>query len=86
MAVPADRHVIMLDRWLEALPDQWPVTASFASLEAARDEDGHAGRNPSPLPRAAYRAELVERVRLLDQRTGRRETAGIYRLERRTDV
>lgn len=75
------RYGILLDRWLEAYPDHWPVTALFDTLEAARRRRSHGGHNPSPLPRVAYGARRLEPTRLLDERTGRTEDGGIYRLE-----
>lgn len=74
------RHVIVLDRWLEEYPDHWPVSAMADTLEELRSEDAYDGGNPTPVPRHAYVARLVERTRLLNESTGGSEEGTIFRL------
>ena len=76
------RYGILLDRWRDAYPDHWPVTALFDSLESARRLGSHGGHNPSPVPKTAYGARRLEAIRLLDERTGRVEEGAIYRFDR----
>jgi hypothetical protein len=69
--------IIMLDDELEVFAQHWPIRAQAADIDTLRRQRQFDG-NPTLVARASMRVELRENKSLVNARTGRVHTGGIY--------
>lgn len=69
--------VIMLDDFLNAHPDDWPISKANRSLTEIRKETQHDG-NPALRPRTAFNMRRLEDKSLRNTSTGVVSTGAIY--------
>lgn len=81
-----DRYALVLDRWRDIYgPELWPVSVVGRTLPEIARVTQHDGENPALLPTRRFGGERVGEAMVLNARTGERESAGVYRLWRRSD-
>jgi hypothetical protein len=67
----------MIDDWIDAFPNHWPITYSADTLEDALSV-GYFDSNPNLEPRSTLRPELCVSTTLIYERTGMPYNGAVY--------